>query len=154
MRLATPGGMFPAWLDTRDPEAVRGSNRVRAFDRNMVIGLDTRRWVYQLWGPSISAGGWVPIADVTDDYGQPLRGSGLVWDSVLLMVQRAREGAEAACDRVHAHNERLRASRLADMQADRRERTAYCAKAIGREVNGDGRYSAEDMVRGLNSRWL
>ena len=142
------GRVLPAHLDTRGAEAVRGTNRVRAVDPNLIVGLDTRRGVHQVWGPSLSAGGWVPLMDVRDDLGVPYRGI-VPWELVTAAILRGRAGGDQVADRIIRHNEDLVRRREAQQRAETGEKVRYCAHAVAREWSGDGRYSAEDMLAGL-----
>jgi len=89
------GRMLPQWLDTRDAEAVRGSTRVRTVDRNLIVGRDRRRGVFQVWGPSLNAGGWLPICDCQDDEGRPFRGP-VPWEVIVAALVQARGGELSA----------------------------------------------------------
>jgi len=137
------GRVLPQWLATTDPEALRGTQRLRTVDRNLIVGLDRRRGVFQVWGPSLSSGGWVPICDCQDDEGRPFRGF-VPWDLIAAALIRAREG-ELSADIVERHNERLYADE--DRRVD--ERTAdgaeFYARAVAGEREGWGRFAAEDV---------
>lgn len=147
-RLRNHGRALPGWLDTRDPEAARGTVRLRTIDANLVVGLDRRRGVFQVWGPSLSAGGWVALCDCQDDAGEPFRGS-VPWEVILASLVRAR-GGELSADVAARHNERLQ--RSADAALDDRivEGARFYARAVAGEREGWGRWDAlevEDAFR-------
>lgn len=156
-RLFNHGHVLPGYVDTRDPEAVRGTNRVRSVDPNLLAVFNREQWgndgvqgMYQVWGPSVDAGGWVPLLDVMDDYGKPYRGV-IPWELVVAAIVRGREEGEGVIDRILAHNERLQAADEARRRNDCREGVRYFRRAIAGEVSGWGRWSAEDVARGYRS---
>lgn len=148
------GRMLPVWLDTQHPTAVHGTARVRSVDREFLVGLDRRRMVFQLWGPSIYAGGWVALQDVTDDFGRPLPPNEIAWELLTAALIRGREEGLNAAERVRDHNARLQAQQEKAGADDRRERVGYFQKAVYRELDGDGRWNAQDVERGYRSRWV
>lgn len=137
------GRMLPHWLDTRDPEAQRGSTRVRAVDRNLIVGRDQRRGVFQVWGPSLSAGGWLPICDCQDDTGRPFRGL-VPWEVIVAALVQARGGALSA-DVAARHNDALDRSReeALDRQVD--EGCRFYARAVAGEREGWGRWDHREV---------
>lgn len=144
------GRTFPAWLDLRDPEAMRGTVRVRSVDPNFTVGLDTRRQVYQVWGPALELGGYVPIMEVQDDRGVPYRGL-VPWELVQHAIRRGRESTTSAVDRVAEHNRQLTASRKADMENEHLEAAKYCEEAMVREFQGNSPWDARDVMDGYRS---
>jgi len=145
------GRMLPAYLDAQHPEAVRGTTHVRTLDPNLVVGLDTRRTTFQVWGPSLAAGGWIAICDCQDDQGRPFRGT-VPWERVCVALREAREG-ELSVDRAERENARLRAQTAAAADRELEEGAKYWARGIAGELHGWGRWDAADIARGWNSRW-
>lgn len=137
------GRMLPVWLDTSDPEAARGSVRVRTVDRNLIVGLDRRRGVFQVWGPSLGVGGWVPICDCQDDLGRPFRGA-VPWELVISALVQARAG-ELSADVVQRHNETLDRNRDAELDRRTQEGAEFYARAVAGEREGWGRWDASDV---------
>lgn len=144
--------LVPPWFDLKDPVAVHGTARVRTVNSDWLIALDRRQGAYALLGPG--PGGWVPMQWVTDDHGRYLAPSEIDWSKLVGALWRGRVKGEDAVSRVLAHNERLQAQREAEMSREQQEKLNYCREAIRREHEGDGRYSAADMVQGLNARWV
>lgn len=137
------GRMLPVWLDTGDPEAARGSVRVRTVDRNLIVGVDRRRGVFQVWGPSLQTGGWVPICDCQDDRGQPFRGT-VPWEMVVGALIQAR-GGELSADVVARHNEALDRSREQELDRQVEEGARFYARAVAGEREGWSRWSTSDV---------
>jgi len=135
--------MLPVWLDTADPEAAKGSTRVRTVDRNLIVGVDRRRGVFQVWGPSLSTGGWVPICDCQDDGGRPFRGT-VPWEVVVSALVQAR-GGELSADVVARHNEKLEQSQEAEFDRRVDEGARFYARAVAGEREGWGRWDAADV---------
>jgi len=135
--------MLPSWLDTRHPEAARGTTRVRSVDANLIIGRDLRRDVFQVWGPSLDAGGWVPLCDCQDDTGRPFRGA-VPWELIVASLVQAR-GGELSVDVAARHNEAL--DRANDAALDRRleEGAKFYARAVAGEREGWGRWDAAEV---------
>lgn len=143
------GRLLPWWIDTQDPEAARGNRMIRTVDPNFVVGRNGRTGRFEIWGPSLSAGGWVQLQEVRADDGTPFLGT-VPWEQVVRVMLAARESAETAVDRVYEHNRRLDASRRAAQRNEFREKTHYFAKAVGREFHGDGRWNAADVSKGFH----
>lgn len=142
-RLRNHGRVFPVWLDTTNPEAQRGTTRLRAIDPNLTAGLDSRRGVMMVWGPSLEFGGWIPICDCQDDRGVPFRGH-IPWEIILAELREAREGTLSA-DRVLAAQDRQMQERDAFLSRQAEEGAAFYRQAVAGEVSGSGRFSAEDV---------
>jgi hypothetical protein len=146
--------LLPFWLDTRDPEAVRGTARVRSVEPLWLAALDRRasarqgRPVYVVWGPQFTRGGWGPVCELGTVAGSP------DWTGFVVAQQQARRGAERVVDRVLAHNERLIRDRER-VQTDHRLAAAeYFGEAIAQEQDGTLRYGAQDVLRGWKQRWV
>lgn len=137
------GRMLPHWLDTGDPEAQRGSTRVRSVDRNLIVGRDRRRGVFQVWGPSLSAGGWLPICDCQDDRGRPFRGT-VPWELVVAALVQAR-GGELSADVAARHNEALDRAKDAELDRQVEEGAKYYARAVAGEREGWGRWDYREV---------
>jgi hypothetical protein len=137
------GRMLPYWLDTGDPEAQRGSTRVRSVDRNLIVGRDRRRGVFQVWGPSLSAGGWLPICDCQDDRGRPFRGT-VPWELVVAALVQAR-GGELSADVAARHNEALDRAKDAELERQVEAGAKYYARAVAGEREGWGRWDYRDV---------
>jgi hypothetical protein len=144
------GRILPIWFDARDPEAQRGTVRLRSIDPNLIAGLNRKRGVYEIWGPSTVQAGWVPLVECSDDYGKPYRGN-VPWDLICISIARARQDGESAVDRVLAHNERLRASRQATIDDRNRASVQYAQKAIADEWDSASRFSSADVMLGLKN---
>ena len=144
--------MLPAYYDTADAAAVFGTSRVRAVNPAWLIALDRRKHAYVLLGPGPS--GWEPMQWVCDASGRFLAANEIDWPALTHALFRGRIKGEDAVSRVQAHNARLQAQREAEMRQNSQEKLAYCREAIRREAEGDGRYTADDMVKGLNARWV
>jgi hypothetical protein len=138
------GRMLPHFIDTKDPEAVRGTYQLRRIDANLTVGLDRRRHVYQVWGPSLSAGGWVPICDGPDDDGRPYRGT-VPWELICHALIQARDG-EPACDRAARENERREAELAARHGAEVTDALRFGRRAIAGERSGWGRWSGQEVA--------
>lgn len=149
LRISGQGRAFPHWLDTRDPEARRGTDRVRTIDPNLTVGLNLRQRHYEIWGPSIHYRGWIPLCICQDDQGRTWRGN-VPWDRVIASLIQAREG-ELAPDRVARHNEEARDA------VDRRERdrvregAKYYHKHVQGQDAGHGRHSDQDVADGWHA---
>lgn len=135
--------MLPVWLDTAEAEAERGSMRVRTVDRNLIVGMDRRRGVFQVWGPSVQTGGWVPICDCQDDRGQPFRGTA-PWELVARALVQAR-GGELSADVAARHNEALDRSRELELDRQVEEGAKFYARAVAGEREGWSRWSTLDV---------
>ena len=143
------GQTFPPHVEPRDAEALRGSQQLRAIDPNLIVVLDKSRHVYQVWGPSLAAGGWVPIVDCQDDAGRPYRGR-VPWELIAQALVQAREG-EYACDRARREND-AREAQLEREHSDRfGDALRYARRAVQGELRGYGRHSAEDVAIGFRN---
>jgi hypothetical protein len=145
------GRLLPGWVDTSDPEAIRGSYQIRRIDANLVVALNRRSQVYEVWGPSITAGGWVPICECRDDEWRPYRGS-VPWPLIVQALLNAREG-EPACEVAARRNEE-RAARDERQRGDElREALRYAHRAVNLECRGASPYPVRDVVEGyMNAR--
>ena len=65
-----------------------------------------------------------------------------------------RNAGLRAVDRVQEHNRKLRESRQRDLAHELQEGAKYYAEAIGREMYGDGRWTREDVRKGIETRWI
>jgi hypothetical protein len=146
------GGLLPAWYDTADATAVHGTARVRTVNPSWLIARDRRQNAYCLLGPGPT--GWEPMQWVTDDQGRYLAAGEIDWNALVAALWRGRIKGEDAVSRVHAHNERLRLAREKAMAEEAQEKLKYCHGAIQREVHGDGRFTGEDLAKGLKARWV
>lgn len=149
IRLPGQGRAFPAWLDTRDPEALRGTSRLRTIDPNLTVGLNLQTRAYEVWGPSIHFRGWVPICVCQDEQGRPWRGT-VPWDRVIASLIQAREG-ELAPDVAAAHNEKIQRDVDDRERARVREGVKYYRKAVQGELEGYGRHRDQDVADGWRS---
>lgn len=148
IRPKNQGRMLPFWLDTKDAEARRGTVHVRGVDPNLIVGLDTRRQVFMVWGPSLALGGWCAIFDCEDDRGQAFRGT-VPWPLIVHELRVARESEELSADRAQRLNEEREARMVRELRQEQYDATLYCGKAIQREVSGAGPgYSAQDVLDG------
>lgn len=147
MRLARlprgQGRSFPVWLSVQDPEALRGTLALRTVDPNLTVGLDVRRGVYQVWGPSLDVGGWTPICDCQSDDGIPFRGS-VPWPLIVRGLIQAREG-ELGPDRAARENAGLEAAAARVFESRLEEGSRYAARAVNGEVEGWGRCDGRDL---------
>jgi hypothetical protein len=154
--------MLPAWLNTRDPEAVRGTARVRAVDPNLLVGFNAARNQFEIWGPHYRSGGelgngWGCIVPVTDDRGIPYRGP-VPWDRITVELCRLRAAADRAAGRavqaMAERNARRRQAAERDLSTFQQEAARYFAEPIAREADGDGRWKAADVLRGFRQKWV
>lgn len=144
--------LIPAWYDTADAAAVVGTARVRTVNPSWLIALDRRQGAYCLLGPG--PGGWVPMQWVTDEKGRYLHANEIDWTALTHALFRGRMKGEDAVSQVTVHNERLHAQRERDFRDRKREEAGYFQEAFRREIDGDGRWNAEDVGRGFRSRWV
>jgi hypothetical protein len=141
--------LLPPYLDTKMPEAVRGTNRLRSIDPNLIVGWDTRRGVFTVYGPSIAFRGWVPIADCADDQGRPFRQI-VPWELIMRGLVEAQDGPSSA-EKALAHNERQHAARQADLDARNHAAAEYFDDAMQGEIEGWGRHRGQDVADGWKS---
>jgi hypothetical protein len=139
---------LPPYLDLRRDEAVRGTNRLRSIDPLLLVAWNTRRELYEVWGPSMLARGWVPICECSDDYGRPFRDQ-VPWELIMEGLIQAREGDQAR--EALEQNERMHASRQAALDAKNREGASYFDRAIVGEIEGWGRWDGRDVADGWNA---
>lgn len=138
------GRWVPEWVDTQDPEAMRGTQKIRVIDRNLFVGWDRSKAAFVIYGPSIRAKGWIPLVVCQDDYGVPYR-CPVPWDVICLSLLKAREG-ELACDIANQRNDE-RMNREAELLMDRnREIARYAAGAVASEIAGNGRFDGRDLT--------
>lgn len=147
IRPRNQGRMLPFWLDTKDPEAKRGTVHVRGVDANLIVGLDTRRQVYMVWGPSLALGGWCAIFDCEDDRGRAFRGT-VPWPLIVHELRVARDSEELSADRVQRLNDEREAASIRALQDEQYEAAVYCAKGVAGDLSGSGRHSPEDVLDG------
>jgi hypothetical protein len=146
------GRTLPGYLDTQHPEAVRGTTHVRTLDPNLLVAWDPQRAAFVIYGPSLSAGGWVPICVCQDDLGRPFRGV-VPWEIICATLRNAREG-ELSADIAARQNERMLAAADAARRRELEEGARYFARGIAGELEGWGRQDAADISRGWKSRWV
>lgn len=143
------GKALPWWLDTRDPEAIRGTTRLRTIDPNLIVGRNRKTKVFEVWGPSLHYCGWVAICECRDDQWNPWYAN-VPWERVVASLIEARDGMLAP-DRAAAHNERLQA----EMDARERDRVREGVKYYRRHVQGQdrgyGRHSDQDVADGWHA---
>jgi len=120
---------------------------VRSVDANLLVGVDRRRSVFQIWGPCYQQGGWAALVDVRDDTGAFLYPP-VPWELIITMLLKSQKASDNAVDRIHAHNERLKAQKTADFRRMQTEAANYAQRAIGREIAGDARWDAADVMAG------
>lgn len=140
---------LPPYLDTKAPEAVRGTNRLRSLDTNLIVGLDTRRGVFTIYGPSTTFRGWVPIADAQDDNGRPFRGI-VPWELIMKGLIDAQDGPTCA-ERAFAANERMEHERQQTLDNRNHAAAEYFNEAMVGELEGWGRWSGQDVADGWHS---
>lgn len=144
-RFRNHGRMFPASFDTSDAEAKRGTARVQAIDRNLIVGRNTERGWYELWGPSISAGGWVLLLIVSDGQGRPYRANP-PWDDVCAAILRGRNGAARIAEEVAEHNERVHEASMRAASERGRDGCEFFRKAVVGEAEGWGKWSGDEVA--------
>lgn len=145
--------LVPAYLNTRDPEAIRGTSRVRAVEPLWFAALDqqasTRRKkrVYVVWGPHFVRGGWGPVCEVG------MRGDGNPdWDAFVICQQRARGSGitpEETIRRLHAENEARIERNKQSLSDVAKEKLEYARSAVAADLAGASRFSSEDVLNGL-----
>ena len=142
---------IPAHIDTADPEAIRGTARVRLVDPAWLIGFNTIRAVYELWGPSLERC-WCHLLDVRADDGTPFRGV-VPWERIVAALQRGRDAGERLATETHEHNERLRAANNARESARLKDIVRYGHRGILAEQRGASRWASADVAEGYQNRW-
>lgn len=144
------GREFPAELDLRDPDAKRGTLILRGIDRELVVGFNRRRHVYEIYAPSLSAGGWVHCVDAMNDQGRPLR-SPVPWQDVAFAIKDARDSELTPVERVAQHNARLADAEDRRLRQEAKEKVAYVRPAIRAETLGASRHSTDDVMQALKN---
>lgn len=145
------GQAFPPWLDTQDPDAVRGTRFVRSVDPNLTVGRNRRDGSYMLWGPSVSLGGWVPIAVCQDDNGVAFAAP-VPWELIVQGIRRQYDESERglfAPQRAAARAEAWKDRQRRDSAARTNATLRYAAKAVAGEIRGSGRFDARDLMEGV-----
>jgi hypothetical protein len=145
------GRMLPEWLDTADAEAAKGGQHLRRIDPNLVVGRNRRTEIYEIWGPSLSAGGWVPICECRDDDWEPYRGH-VPWARIVQALVNAREG-EPACEVAARRNAEHAARMERERGEELRAALKYARRAVSLDAQGSCPYPVQDVIEGyFNAR--
>lgn len=145
VRLQNHGRSWPHWMSAADLEARRGTIRVRAVDPNLICLRNERKGWWEVWGPSISAGGWVSLMVVCDDRGRAWT-QNPPWELVVNAIVRGRERALSIADEVEAHNASVRAAQEKLDQDRGADGCEFFRKAVAGEAEGWGRWKADDVA--------
>lgn len=145
--------LVPGHLNTRDPEAIRGTARVRAVEPLWFAALDQqassrrRTRVYVVWGPHFVSGGWSRVCEVGR------RGDGQPdWDAFVIYQQRMRGSSlspEETIRQLHADNEARIERNKQSLSAIAKEKLEYGRAAVAADLAGASRFSSDDVLNGL-----
>jgi hypothetical protein len=147
-RLKNQGRAFPLWIDTEDPDAKRGTIKLRTMDPNLTVGLNVRTHEYEVWGPSLEVGGWVPLCACLKDGGEPYRNP-VPWDLIMVALRNAREG-ELSADWADRKNQEHLAAQEQQRTAFEEEALRFFLPAISGDLSGSGRHSGESAMDAWN----